>query len=319
MDLAQECYHIARHEEDGALLAAALFGLGCVAFHVAKLTSARDNFEKAVHLYDPSPRAPRVLPAGVDLGVFGKSYLSHVVWYLGYPDRAVEWGWAAAADAAESSHFFSKALAAAYAAMLMQFLGDASAAKQQADVAITLCAEHRFPYYLAWARVIRGWALAKEGCEDKGIMEMREGLAALRATDAGLRRPYYLGILAETLGAAGQVEEASDLVASARAVAAEHGEQVFSAELHRIEGDLLARRSRSEASESSFSQALAIARSQKARSTELRAATGLARLWHDQGRAGEARDLLTPVYGWFSEGFDWPDLRDAKALLHELA
>ncbi len=319
MDLAEECYRIARHEEDGALLAAAHFVLGCVSFHIAKLTSARDNFAKAVNLYDPSPRAPRVLPAGVDLGVFGKSYLSHAVWYLGYPDRAVEWGRAAAADAAECSHFFSQAVAAAYAAMLMQLLGEARAAKQQADVAIALCTEHKFAYYLAWARVIRGWALAREGRDDEGIMEMREGLAALRATGAGLRRPYHLGILAETLGAAGQIEEASDLVASALAVAAEHGEQFFSAELHRIEGELLGQRSRPEASESSFSQAIAIARSQKARSTELRAATGLARLWHDRGRAGEARDLLAPVYGWFTEGFDRPDLRDAKALLDELA
>ena len=97
------------------------------------------------------------------------------------------------------------------------------------------------------------------------------------------------------------------------------GEQFFSAELHRIEGELLGQDSRPEASESSFSQAIAIARSQKARSSELRAATGLARLWHEQGRAGEARDLLAPVYGWFTEGFDRPDLKDAKALLDELA
>ncbi len=289
-----------------------------MSFHLAKLTSGRDDLEKAVHLYDPSPRTPRVLPAGVDLRVFGKSYLSHAVWYLGYPDRAVEWSRAAAADAAECSHFFSQALAAAYAGMLMQFLGDARAAKQQADVAIALCTEHKFAYYLAWARVIRGWALARERREDEGIIEMREGLAALHATGAGLRQPYYLGILAETLGAAGRIEEASDLVARALAIAADHGEQFFSAELHRIEGELLRQDSRPEAGESSFSQAIAIARSQKARSTELRAATDLARLWHDQGRAGEARDLLCPVYDWFAEGFDTADLKEAKALLEEL-
>ncbi len=319
MDLAEECYHIARQEEDGAQIAATHFELGCVAFHLAKLTSARDHFEKAVHLHDPTPGAPGVLPAGVDLGVFGKSYLSHVLWYLGYPDQAVEWSQAAAADAAERTHYFSQALSAAYAAMLMQFLGDAQAAKQQAEAAITLCTEHKFPYYLAWARLIRGWALARQGGENEGIKEMREGLAALRATDAGLRRPYYLGILAETLGAVGQIEEASDLVASALAVTAEHGEQFFKAELCRIEGELEARRFRPEASESAFSQAIAIARDQKARCTELRAATGLARLWHDRGRAREAHDLLAPVYGWFTEGFERPDLSDAKTLLDELA
>jgi predicted ATPase len=318
MDLAEECYRLALHEEDGALIAAALFVLGCVSFHLAKLTSARENFEKALHLYDPCPRAPRVLPAGVDLGVFGKSYLSHAVWYLGYPDRAVEWSRAAAADAAECSHFFSRAVAAAYAAMLMQFLGHARAAKQQADAAIALCTEHKFAYYLAWARVIRGWALAREAREDEGIMEMREALAALRATGAGLRRPYYLGILAESLGVAGQIEEASDLVASALAVAAEHGDQFFSAELHRIEGELLGRRSGPEASETSFSQAVAIARRQKARLTELRAATSLARLWREQGRRAEAHDLLAPIYAWFTEGFDTADLKDARALLDEL-
>jgi class 3 adenylate cyclase/predicted ATPase len=319
MDLAEECYRIARHEEDGALLAAALFELGCVEFHFAKLTSAREHFEKAVQYHDPSPSAPSVLPAGVDLGVFAKCYLSHVVWFLGYPQRAVELSRAAASDAAGSAHVFSEALAAAYTAMLMQFLGDASAAKQQAEAAIALCREHKFPYYLAWARMIRGWALARERQEGEGIMEMREGLAALLATDAGLRRPYYLGILAETLGAAGQIDEACDLAASAFAAAAEHGEQFFSAELHRIEGELLAARSEPEASESAFSRALAIARAQKARAIELRAATGLARLWHDLGRTEEARDLLPPVYGWFTEGFDRLDMKNAKALLDKLA
>ncbi len=318
-DLALECHRFARQDEDGVQLAAAHFELGCVDFHMAKLTSARGNFETAVDLHDPSPRAPRVLPGGVDLGVFAKSYLSHVLWYLGYPDRALDLSRAASADAEASGHHFSQALAAAYATMLLQFLGDAGAAKRQAEAAIAVCREHGFPYYLAWAKVIRGWALAREGGAEEGLAEMRTGLAVMRVTDAGLRRPYYLGILAETLGAAGQIEEASDLVASAHAVVAEQGEQVFSAEIHRIEGELGARYSGPGASESAFSRAIALARSQDAGSTELRAATGLARLWRDRGRAGEARDLLGPVYDRFTEGFDRPDLRAAKALLEELS
>jgi predicted ATPase len=319
LEFAEACDKIARSQDDSALRAGAHFVLGCVAFHRATLTSARDHFERAVQLYDPSPNAPRVLPAGIDLGVFGKSYLSHVAWYLGDPDRAVAWGEAAAADAAERSHVFSRAVAAAYAAMLMQFVGDARGAMRQADRAIAVCAEHKFAYYLAWATLIKGWALAKEGSENEGIAGMREGLAALRATGAGLRQCYYLGILAETLGEAGGRDEALDLIATAHEVAAEHGEQFYSAELCRIEGTLSGRGAEKEKSEALLKRAIELARSQKARALELRSAIELARLWCDRGRTREACDLLDPIYDSYAEGFDLPDLRNAKVLLDALS
>jgi predicted ATPase len=154
-----------------------------------------------------------------------------------------------------------------------------------------------------------------------GIARIRDGLAKFEATGTRSHTPLYLTLLAEALALAGEIEEALATLDDALAKAAVSGERGWDAEIHRLRGELTGRLPHSDPAkaEDSFRTALAIAHEQGTRGYELRAATSLARLWREQGRRGEARDLLAPLYGWFTEGFDTADLKKAKALLDELA
>ena len=155
---------------------------------------------------------------------------------------------------------------------------------------------------------------------EEGIAQMRQGLAAWRATGAQVLRPYGLALLAEASAQVGQIEKGLTLLAEAMTVANDTGERRWDAELHRLKGELLLAHTRESdlEAESCFGQALDIARRQEAKSWELRAAMSLSRLWQRQGKSVAARQLLTPIYGWFTEGFDTADLQEAKALLDEL-
>jgi predicted ATPase len=154
-----------------------------------------------------------------------------------------------------------------------------------------------------------------------GLAQLRQGSPAWRATGAGLFEPYFLGLQAEAQGGFGAAEEGLDLAAKALDRVEETGERWFEAELHRITGELMLRLPKADpgAAETQFEHAAATARQQGAKPWELRAAMSMARLWRDQGKRDEARELLASVYGWFTEGFDTRDLKEAKALLDELA
>ena len=169
--------------------------------------------------------------------------------------------------------------------------------------------------------VVRGWALADGGQAEDGIAEIRRGLADYRATGAELGSPYFLALLAEAHRRAGQAAAGLSLLADALDRVARSGRRWIEPELHRLKGELLLALPEADTTEAEacFRHAIAIAREHGARMLELRTATSLARLWRESGRTGEARELLAPVYDWFTEGFDTPDLKEAKALLHELA
>ena len=166
--------------------------------------------------------------------------------------------------------------------------------------------------------IYRGWVKVKNGDVAEGISLLRSGSTAYRATGAELWMPHHIALLARACEIAGQIEEALTLLDDALQIVERTGERWFAAELNRHKGQLLLRQGHSEAAEELYRKALSIAEEQEAKLWELRAAVSLARLRRDQGRRAEARDLLAPVYGWFTEGFDTPDLKDAKALLDEL-
>jgi len=189
-----------------------------------------------------------------------------------------------------------------------------------AETLITLATEQGFPQGIASGMFARGRALAMQGHLSQGISQLRRGVAAYQDAEFQVSMPYHLAALAEALGKNGEEKEGLHLMTESFAVIEHSGPRYYESELHRIHGELLQRvNRRDETPEVCFHRALDIARRQQAKSHELRAAMSLCRLWHEQGRRDEAHTLLMPIYDWFTEGFDTPDLQDARALLQALS
>jgi predicted ATPase len=201
---------------------------------------------------------------------------------------------------------------------LLSLVGDDVALDERVGQLVAVATEQGFPFWGAQGTIHHGWAKVKKGDVVDGISLLRRGSAAYRATGAELWMPYYIALVATACEIAGQIEEGLTLLDDALQIVKRTGERWFAAELYRHKGQLLQRQGQSEAAEELYRKALSIAEEQGAKLWELRAVASLARLRRDQGRKAEARDLLAPVYGWFTEGFDTPDLKDARALLDEL-
>jgi predicted ATPase len=190
---------------------------------------------------------------------------------------------------------------------------------QYADELLALAGEHGLGHFRMMALIERGWCLAALGCADEGIPPLAAGLAGLHDLGFILWRPWALTLLGDACRMAGQWQTALEHLAEAQRLAEQREERWFQAETLRLTGEVLLASGDPAAAEASYREALALAQQQSARLWELRAAISLARLRRDQGKRAEARDLLAPVYGWFTEGFDAPVLQEAKALLEELA
>ena len=197
-------------------------------------------------------------------------------------------------------------------------VGDDIALNERVAELVAVAIEQGFPLYRAWGTIQRGWVKVKNGDVAEGISLLRSGSAAWPAAGGEGWMPHWLALLARACEIAGQIEEGLTLLDDALQIVERTGERWFAAELYRHKGQLLLRQAQPEAAEELYLKALSIAVEQDAKLWELRAAASLARLRRDQGRRVEARDLLAPVYGWFTEGFDTPDLKEAKALLDEL-
>ena len=316
--LGEQLLSLAQSQPEPApLLLLAHFLLGMVLFLRGESAAAHTHHTQALAVYNPQEHRTLALRYGLDLGVEARSYLAWELWQLGYPDQAIHHSQAALTLAQEVSHPQTLAYALVWRAILHQHRREASAAHEQAEAATTLATEQGFAYWLARGTVLHGWALAMQGQAEQGIAEMRQGLTADLATGAKVMQPYYLGLLAEAYGEGGHSEEGLPLLAEALAVMDNTELRYYGAELYRLKGALLLRQAVPDASqaEACFHQALDVARAQQARSLELRAAMSLARLWQQQGKRQDARDLIVPVYDWFTEGFDTADLQEAKALL----
>jgi predicted ATPase len=318
-ELAEQCLDLAQRVQDPALLLVAHHALGATVCFLGEVVLARAHFEQGLALYNPQEHRALAFRYGLDLKVWYLSYVAWPLWLLGYPDQALTRSNEAITLAQELSHPISLAAALAYAALLHHSRREAAAAQECAEAAILLSSERGFAQYMAVGRPLRGWALAMQEQGEEGIAQLQQGLAAYRAVGSGLDRPRLLLMLAEAYGKVGQPEEGLSAVTEALATVYKTGERWWEAELHRLKGELLLRRaSPTEEVEACFRQALDIARHQQAKSLELRAAMSLARLWQQQGKQAAARELLAPIYGWFTEGFDTADLQEAKVLLDEL-
>src|SRR5262249_25146 len=238
------------------------------------------------------------------------------------------------------AHADSLADGLSFAALLHQFCGQRRAVQERVETALVFSREQEFSLYLAMETVLHGWGLLEEdGRREEGMVQMRQGLESWRATGAELLSPYYLALQAEAYGQIGFPEEGLSRIAEALTAIEKSAERWWEAELYRLKGTLALKQSgvwspksgvpnaqhptpntpaEAEA-EACFWKAIDIAQKQQAKSLELRAVTSLSRLWHSQGKTGEARQMLAAIYGWFTEGFDTADLREAKTLLEGLS
>jgi DNA-binding SARP family transcriptional activator/predicted ATPase len=298
-----------RAGEQRALAAASHFNVAGAHQMLGQQGDARDHFEEAVARYDP--RRSQSLLYEIDALVFSEAWYAHTLWLLGHPDRAVEHGQRAIAAAERLQHPHNLALAHAYAALTFCFRRERTMSLAHAEAAAQLCARYGLAYYGDWETILQGWGLTGADPE-AGITKIHQGLAVLRALGAEIRRPFYLSLLAEAHVRAGQPQEAGAVLDAALATAAQNADLWWYAELHRQRGAL------SDNAEDWFRRALDIARSQEARSLELRAAVSLARLWSERGARSQARELLAPAYEWFTEGLETADLIDARTLLATL-
>jgi predicted ATPase len=313
---AKEQLELGEAWNDPVVKSTACFNSAAAWFFRGDFAAARTYAEQVLQLYDTAHSSLYAMISPQDPQLAALIFLSCALSCLGHLDQSRLRRDEALVKARQRAHANTLALV-----LSMAWFHDASV---QSEPALLLeraeelqahCAEHGFPYFAAISGVYRGSALSALGSVDEGLTLLTEGLDAYRATGALVSVPHFLQLLADCYRRAGQPKEGLKYLDEA----ARQIEATEEAEMHRLRGELLIAVGDPVAAEASFRQAIAIARKQNAKLWELRAATSLTRLWRDRGKRDEARDLLAPVYGWFTEGFDTLDLKEAKALLDELA
>jgi class 3 adenylate cyclase/predicted ATPase len=323
--LAEQCLRLAETTRDPDLLVEAHHALGVTLTAQAEFATGTEHLEHVIAHHDPSRQSD--FPYGQDPKVVCLSQAAWTLWIHGNPGRALKLNDEAIRLARKLGHPYSLAAALSFGAMVYQLCQNAPAAQEHAEAAIALSTEQEFAYWAGWSSVLRGWALTQRGQLAEGIVQIREGVAAFRATGAEVMVPYFMGLLAHAYGAAGQPDQGLSILSEALAAAEKSSEHWWEVELYRLKGELTLMQSgdRSSASENQreaegyFRQALEIASRQSAHSLELRAAMSLSRMWQKQGKNRESHRLLLEVYGRIKEGVDTADLHDAKTLLEEVS
>jgi class 3 adenylate cyclase/predicted ATPase len=320
-EVAEQMLAVAGRLQEPEPLAYAHNLMGNTLFWLAELGTARMHLENGIALYQPEWSRSLAFRFGFNCASTCHFFLGRALWHLGYPDRALASAEQAVTIAEEVSHPVSRASALSWAAALHQLRGEVGRAREVAEIDLALTAGEIIPFFRAHGVMLRGWALVEEGQGEEGIAQLREGYAAYRAIGAQIECPHWLALVAEAYRDTGRPAEGLHPIAEALDYVGQTGIVYYEPELHRLAGELRLRlgQAAEQQAEASFCRALEIARNQRAKSWELRAATSLARLWGKKSRRAQARDLLAPVYDWFTEGFDTADLKDAKALLDELS
>jgi tetratricopeptide (TPR) repeat protein len=325
LELAKQVLSIAQSAEDTAPLHAAHFQMGQTLFWMGQFMPAQTHLELSCSLYDPARDDPSHSGHGFCKGVHSLMFSGYSSWYLGFPDQARDRVERALSLARQQSDPFCLCLALAGSSHVDHLRGEAIAASKFADAMFHLAQEQGFRGFLAMATALRGLVLSASAHAEEGISQLREGLDHSEGAFE-VMRTRYLAYLAVGYGVVGRVDEGLAVLTEAMGLVESTGVCVYEAELNRLKGELTLKRPGAgsnlkvqEEAETYFRQALEIARRQCAKSWELRAATSLARLLDKRGRRNEARAMLGEIYNWFTEGFHTADLKEAKALLNELA
>ncbi|MGH8012256.1 MAG: ATP-binding protein [Candidatus Binataceae bacterium] len=327
LEVSQQCLNIAQRANEPVLLMEARHLLGVSLLELGDFRRALDQLDQAIATYDPDKHRALAYTFGQDSCVVCLSHSAWALWFLGYPDQARRRNQKALASAERIAHPFSLALACDFAAWLHQICREHEMIRGRTETAIRLSSDHQFAFLMHMGEILRGWAIAAECDIENGISQIGAGLRAFEATGTETMKPYFLALLAEVYARTGKSDEGLEVLGTAQVIANRNKERWWQAELYRLTGELTLARAKKRGdereswneSERCFRLALQIARRQEAKSLELRAAMSLGRLL-DKRRVGrKARALLEPIYGWFTEGFDTPDLKEAKAILATLS
>ncbi len=318
--LAGELLELAQSQGDSSLLAVGHWLLAYPAWWQGDFVDVRTHSRQGLAASDPDQHHSFVAAYTQDAGIVC-GYLDALSdWVLGYPTQATAAMELLVARARGLGHPGSIATAVLMSAQLSQLRREPEPARIQAEEAMAVAAEHGLHAVTLWCLLPRGWAIAQLGDVAGGISDIREGMDRRRAFGMGAVWPWFLALFAEACGELGEIEEGLTALKEAGDWEQRNDERLYAAEVCRLRGELLRRLEVPDLiqAEGCFENALAIARAQHAKSWELRGAISMARMWLENGRSDEARALLAPVYGWFTEGFDTADLMDAKALLNQM-
>src|SRR5712692_1919203 len=316
--LAEQALLLAERLQDTTLIVDAHHAVSMPLIYLGELTLAQEHLKQGIALYRPEQhRLYTDLYPDIDHGVGCQFQMARASWLLGYPDQALRHSYEGIVLAEKLAHPISLAWIHALAGLIHGFRREAQKTQEQADAAISLCRDYGFEEPLGWATAWLGWARAKQGNSKEGIDQIREGLAL---NPHHSLRPHVLALLAEVLADAHRVEEGLTVLAEALETVRTGG-RYYHSELCHLKGTLLLMQSETNAMEAQgcLHEGLQIARRQNARALELRAAVSLGRLYQKQGKNEDARGILTPIYGWFTEGLETADLTEAKALLEQIS
>jgi adenylate cyclase len=316
---ARDALQLAEHASDRDLLLEAHHILLVPQAMMGELELSQQSAERVEALYDAERDRGHAFVFGHDPACCAVVFRALTLWISGYPERARDALLRAEAIARNANHQWTLAMALQWAAIVHGLRGDAVACSKVTKALRSVSEKGGFAYWAAWASFLEGWVLAQQAQLDEGIESMETGVAELQSLFGSLGNSIRLALLSEASGGNHEVDDALRTLEGALAMVGETDERIWESEIYRLKGEMLLRESsRPDQAGECFSKALQIAKAQYAKSFELRAATSLARLLRDTGRHQAARTMLAEIYGWFTEGFDTKDLKDAKSLLDEL-
>ena len=323
MALELAAQFLALAEKQGALVPRMvghrLMGVSLV--HTGEIAQGRTHLDRALALYDPAEHRPLATRFAIDTRVLVLCFRSFALWMLGHPEAALMDAVKALSDAREIGQAATLMFALANTSWTYMLRENYAAATALNDELVTLADEKGALSWKAWGMVSQGLQFALTGKASDAVRKITFGITACRSTGSTAWLLVWLSYLARAYAELGQFDDARRCISEAMTAVETTKERWIEAEVHRVAGEIALMSPEPDAmkAQSYFERALAVARQQQAKSWELRAATSMARLWRDQGKSQQARELLAPVYGWFTEGFDTLDLKEAKALLEELA
>jgi predicted ATPase len=315
---AEEVEQIGRSRNDVDVRLLGCFENGMTRFYLGEFDAARKYFEQCRDLGDPTRRAAVALLSTADPHVAAMAHLAWTLGSLGYADQARRELYGVLSEADCLEHAYTRAMLLSFACWVEWIGRSPEQVLRRAEESVALSTEHNFPLWLAWGTAYRGWSLTVLGQTQEGPVLIKQALAEVRATGTILMTPHWLMLLADAHAMLGQMDEGLNCLAEAARLLETIDERFEEAELHRLRGHLLNGIGHRTEAETNYRRAMAIAKRQGAKVWELRAAISLARLWINEDKCHEARDLLDPIYKSFTEGHETADLKEAKVLLDSL-